>query len=186
MVDRFTIPLTINPNADEAASNNPYGPWRAELLRNRVNTEFENPYGAIGEAYSHGPEVEPFDDICVLTVAQSIRHEYARLCDYLQDNPQKLARIIFSADRPSVLRNMAIRVRRYEPTSRYERQKIPLAAYVTQDSDNDLAVAIRLDDVILDSWTFLELFISKLPESAEQITMVVETNGGADVRNQIQ
>lgn len=185
MVDRFTIPLIINPSADETNSN-ANGPWSTELLRNRVSTEFENPYGSIGEAYSHGPEVFPFDDIQVVTADEGVRSEYERFCEYLGQNPQKSFALRLSTNRPSILRDMSFRVRRNEPTSHFERQRVPVASFIDQNSENNTAVVIPLRDVVWDSWTFLEISLSVLPEATERVMLVVETNGGADVRDQIR
>ncbi|MDR0966275.1 MAG: hypothetical protein LBM75_07230 [Myxococcales bacterium] len=186
MVDRFTIPLIVNPAADEAAEANPTGPWKTELLRNRVSTEVENPYGEIGEAYSHGPEVIPFDDIYVISAEQGVRHEYERLCEFLEGNPQRALRLLFSTGRPSLIRDLSFTVVRDEPFLKYRRQAVPLAAYVTQDSENNTAVSIDLKDTVFDSWTYLELSLSTLPAARETVTMIVETNGGVDVRKQIR
>ncbi len=182
MVDRIPLILIIDPAADEASSHT--GPWKTELMLDRIATEFENPYGEIGEAYAHGPEVVPFDDIQVMRLAPALSAEYDRMVGYLKRNPQLLERINFGADRPSVLRSLSFRVKRQTPFESFEREKVPLAGYVSQTTENDLSVVVPVS-AVLDAWTHLELSVDTLPAQQERVTVILETNGGVDVRTQL-
>lgn len=183
MVDRIPLTLIVNPMADEALANET-GPWTCDIMLDRIATEFENPYGQIGEAYSHGEEVWPFDDIQVLRLAPSLMAEYDRMVGYLKRNPQLLERINFGADRPSVLKSLSVKVKRRTPFESFEREKVPLAGYVSQTTENDLSVVVPVS-AVLDAWTHLELSIDTLPAQQERVTVILETNGGADARSEL-
>lgn len=183
MVDRIALALRINPLADEA-TNNASGPWKIELFRDRVETEYENPHGAIGEAYAHGEEVRPFDDIQVFTCEAPGEWRYNDIVRYLQKNPAKMLKLVFGADRPSVLRSLSFRIRRKTPFQEFERQEIPLAGLLSSRTQNDLTIDVPVE-AILDGWTYLEISCKALPEDVETVTLIVETGGVADVRAEI-
>lgn len=181
-MDRIALTLRINPSAEEATEH--AGPWKIELFRDRVETEYENPHGQIGEAYSHGEEVRPFDDVQVFTCESPKQQRYDEIVRYLQKNPTKMQKLIFGADRPSVLRSLSFRVRRETPFARFERQEVPLAGLLSSRTQNDLTIDVPVE-AILDGWTHVEISCKALPEEAETVTLIVETDGVADVRAEI-
>lgn len=183
MVDRIALTLKVNPVAEEAV-NYPAGPWTIELFRDRVETEYENPHGQIGEAYSHGEEVRPFDDVQVFTCESPSSRRYDETVRYLQKNPARLRKLIFGANRPSILRALSFRIRRETPFQRFERQEIPLAGLLSSRTQNDLTIDVPVD-AILDGWTYLEISCKALPEDVETLTLIAETDGVADVRSEI-
>lgn len=182
MADRIPLTLKIDPSADEATSS-PRGPWKIELFRDRVETEYENPHGQIGEAYSHGDEVQPFDDVQAFTCTDDVGR-YDEMVRYLEKNPARLERLVFGAERPSVLKSLSFVVCRQTPFQGYRRQEVPLAGLLSSSTQNDLTIDVPVN-AVLDGWTYLEITCKTPPEAVEYVTLIAETGEVADVRAEI-
>ena len=180
MTDRIHLRALID--VSEETSHD--APWEMTILGNRLEPYFENGTGTVGEAVSHGECIRPFDDLYKLQLISDIT-EYDSLCSWLRFNPVHVHHVVIAADKPETIKRLSINVKRRTPFSITQRQWIPLAGLLDQDSECNTSLRVPLD-VVLDGFTEVMIRAHSCPEDDENFDLIFEVDQVDDDRKRLK